>query len=167
MEYIIRKREQKDCYAVTHVGVISWNETYKGIVPDSDLQELYLNEEENAKKSYESFDINDNNKLVLEVDGEVVGFANYGQAKSVDYENCGEIYALYMLKKYHGLGLGRKLVDEAIKELKKLGYNKMVIACLKGNPTNEFYKHIGGKYIKDGIYKRLNLKENVYYYEKI
>lgn len=41
----------------------------------------------------------------------------------------------------------------------------MIISCLKGNPSNEFYKHIGGKYIKDGLYKRFNLPENVYYFE--
>lgn len=41
----------------------------------------------------------------------------------------------------------------------------MIIACLKENPSNDFYKHIGGKYIKDRVYKRLNLPENVYYYE--
>ncbi len=41
----------------------------------------------------------------------------------------------------------------------------MLISCLKENPSNRFYKHIGGKYIKDRVYKRLNLPENVYYYE--
>lgn len=54
-----------------------------------------------------------------------------------------------------------------LEELKNLGYDKMIIACLKGNQSNEFYKHIGGKYIKDGVYKRLNLLENIYYYENI
>lgn len=43
----------------------------------------------------------------------------------------------------------------------------MVIACLKGNPANEFYKHIGGVYTKDGFYKRLSLPENIYYFENI
>ena len=38
----------------------------------------------------------------------------------------------------------------------------MIIACFKGNPSNEFYKHISAKYIKDGVYKRLNLTENIW-----
>ena len=59
----------------------------------------------------------------------------------------------------------RELIEQYIKELKQLGCNKMIIACLKGNLSNEFYKHIGGKYIKDVVYKRLNLPENIYYYE--
>ena len=31
----------------------------------------------------------------------------------------------------------------------------MIIACLKGNPSNDFYTHIGGKYIKDGKIKNI------------
>ena len=77
MDYLIRESVKDDSHGIMHVVTLAWNETYKGIVPDSDLQELYLNEEENAKKSYESFDINDNNKLVLEVDGEVVDSSMY------------------------------------------------------------------------------------------
>lgn len=41
----------------------------------------------------------------------------------------------------------------------------MIIAALKGNPANNFYIHMGGKYFKDGLYEKLNLKENIYYYE--
>ena len=43
-----------------------------------------------------------------------------------------------------------------------MGLNTMIICCLKGNKSNEFYKNIGGLYVKDGLYKRLNLAENVY-----
>ena len=167
MNYIIRKKKREDCAAVAHVATISWNETYKEIVPDLFLKGLYDNEEERAQNSYDKFDINDNNTLVLEVDGEVVGFSKYGKSNNTNYDNCGEIFALYIIGKYHGYGYGRKLVEEAINELKKLGFDKMVIACLKGNPTNEFYKHIGGVYVKDGMYERLQLPENIYYYEKI
>ena len=164
---IIRKKRKEDCLAIAHVATVSWNETYNGIVPDWFLKELYETEKERAKNSYDKFDVNSNNNLVLEINDKVVGFVSYGKSSDDSYDNCGEIYALYIINKYQGNGFGRKLVESAINELKELGYDKMIIGCLKGNPTNEFYKHIGGKYVKDGIYKRLNLPENVYYYEKI
>ena len=171
MEYIIRKREREDCKSVAHVVTIAWNETYQGIVPDWFLKRLYDTEEERKEKSYNKFSEEDNNYLVLEVDGEIVGFTYYGQARDQEYNGCGEIYALYILKKYHGNGYGRLLVNEAVKKLKELGYDKMLIACLKGNPTNEFYKHIGGIYVKDGLFtgknNELNLEENIYYFDKI
>ena len=48
-----------------------------------------------------------------------------------------------------------------------MGYDKMIICCLVGNPANKFYEHIGGKYIKQRIFEKLQLPENVYYYENI
>ena len=165
MNYKIRRRERKDCKSIANIVTISWNETYQGIVRECFLDELKNNEEERAKKSYDEFDKNNNNQLVLEVDNKVVGFVNYGISEDEEYQNCGEIFSLYIIAKYKGNGFGRKLVEEVKKEFKQQGINKMIIACLKGNPSNEFYKHIGGLYVKDRIYKRLNLPENIYYYD--
>ena len=165
MNYVIRKRTKEDCAAIAHVVTVGWNETYKEIVPNWFLEELKTNEKQRTEKMYAEFDLNNNNQLVLEVDNEVVGFVKYGDANDEEIKDCGEIIALYIINKYQGNGFGKKLVEEAIKELKILGFNKMIIACLKGNPSNEFYKHIGGVYIKDGIFKRLNLEENIYYYD--
>lgn len=167
MQYSIRKRERNDCAPIAQVVTVAWNETYKGIVPEWFLEKLKTDESERAKKTFDEFDINNNNQLVLEINDQVVGFVNYGKSDDESYENCGEIFALYIINKYHGNGLGRKLVESAKKELKLLGFDKMIIACLKGNPSNEFYKHIGGVYAKDGVYKRLNLPENIYFYENI
>ena len=167
MNYTIRKRERKDCFDVANVTVLAWNETYKGIVPDEELNRLLNVKDEIGQRSYNEFDPKRNNKLVLEVNGKIVGFVGYGESDDVDYTGIGEIQALYILNEAHGLGLGRKLVNEAINELKKMGYSSMIISCFKGNPSNEFYKHIGGKYVKDRIYKRLNIPENVYYFENI
>lgn len=161
----IRRRLKEDIPSIQRVVTISWKETYKGIVPQSELDELENTEELRIKNSYENFDENDNNQFVLEIDNEIVGFVNIGKTEDKEYENCGEIFALYIIGKFKGQGYGKKLFERAVLELKKLGFNKMLISCLKGNPTNEFYKHMGGIYIKDGIYKRLNLKENVYYFD--
>lgn len=43
----------------------------------------------------------------------------------------------------------------------------MIIGCLEGNPSNNFYTHIGGKLIKKSVFKELNLPENIYYFDKI
>lgn len=167
MNYLIRKRRKEDCKDIAHVVTVAWNETYKGIVPEWFLLELKNNEEDRAKKAYNEFDENNNNQLVLVVDEKIVGFVNFGITEDDEYDSCGEIFALYIISKYKGYGFGRKLVEEAKKELKHLECNKMIIACLKGNPSNEFYKHIGGVYVKDGLYKRLQLSENIYYYDEI
>lgn len=89
--YLIRKKEQKDCKGIARVVTISWNETYKGIVHNWFLEELKNNENERSQMSYE---IDNNYQLVLEVDNEIVGFVNYGISEDKEFNNCGEIYAL-------------------------------------------------------------------------
>lgn len=90
---------------------------------------MKTNETKRAKKTFDEFNISNNNQLVLEVDNNVVGFVNYGRSEDNEYPNCWEIFALYIISKYKGNGFGKKLVDEAKKELKLLGFNNMII-CL-------------------------------------
>lgn len=164
MDYIIRKSTKEDCKKIAHVVTTAWNETYKGIASDEFLNSLYLNEEERANSSYNKFDEKDNHQYVLEVDDEIVGFIDVGKSEEKD---CGEIFALYIINGYKGYGFGKKLIESGIKELKSMGFNNMIIGCLEGNKANDFYKHIGGKLIKTRIFERLNLPENVYYFENI
>lgn len=161
----IRKEKREDVFDIAHIVTVEWNSTYRGIVSDSELQRLKETEEERAKKAYDEFDEKNNKCFVAVIDNKVVGFASYGVTDDPDFENTAELRALYVLDEYHGLGIGRKLVNATIEEFKKQGFNKMIICCLKGNPFNEFYKHIGGKYVKDGVYKRLNLPDNIYHFE--
>jgi len=165
MEYKIRKIKREDVPGLNHVVTVAWNEAYKGIVPDDVLEELKSNEKERTEKGLSKFS-DDETTFVLEIDNEVVGFSHYAEANQDRFPGCGEIRALYIISKYKGHGFGRKLVEESIKELKKMGFNKMIICCLRDNiPANEFYEHVGGEYIQDGVYERLNLPEKIYMYK--
>ena len=164
IKYIIRDCEEKDISGITHTVTISWSETYRGLIDDNEIDKLPLTEEERTKRAIERFR-NGEKQFVLEIDNKIVGFSRYGKSEDTDFNNCGEIFAFYIIGKYHGLGLGRILFEVTRDELKNMGFDKMIIACLKGNPTNTFYRHMGGKYIKDGVFTRLNLKENIYYYD--
>ena len=46
----------------------------------------------------------------------------------------------------------KKLIEAGISELKEMNFDKMVIGCLVGNPSNEFYKQNNKKYIKQRIF---------------
>ena len=166
---VIRKREQKDCFDIAHVVTIAWQETYRGLVNDEFLDNLPNTEKERGKKSYDNFNLENNHQFVLEVDGKVVGFVKVGITEDLEYKDQGEVYALYIIAKFKGNGYGRKLIEAGIKELKNMKCKDMLIGCLKGNPSNNFYKHIGGKYIKTKVFKLPNqdLIENVYYFKNI
>lgn len=167
MKYIIRRREQKDCKTIAHIVTVAWQQTYRGIVNDEFLDNLSINEKERGEKSFNKFNDKDNHQFVLVVDDKIVGFIKVGITDYIEYENQGEIFALYIIKEYQGKGYGRELIKYGIDELKRLGCSKMIIGCLKDNSSNEFYKHIGGKFIKTRIFKLPNqeLIENVYYYD--
>ena len=159
--------KRKDCKEVAHVVTVAWNETYRGIVSDAFLDNLSSNEEERSNRTRNEFDDNDNHQFVLEVDNKIVGFINVGATDDTSFSNCGEIFAIYIINGYKGYGFGKELIEVGKEELKKMGFDKMIIGCLDGNKSNEFYKHIGGKYIKTRIFEKLQLPENVYYFEKI
>lgn len=167
MEYKIRKQERDDCGEIAHIVTISWNETYKGIVLDEFLDNLNKNEKERAKNCFEDFNEKTNHQYVLEVENKIVGFINVGASDEIDFNNYGEIFALYIINGYKGFGFGKKLIEVGIKELKNMGFNKMIIGCLEENKSNEFFKHIGGKYIRKRNCEKLKLKENVYLFDKI
>lgn len=168
ISFKIRKSTKEDSFSIAHVVTVAWNETYKGIVPSWYLEELKTNEKERGQKLYNLFDENKNRTFVLQADDKVVGFVRYGLTEDEEFDKtCGEIFALYIIAKYKGYGFGKKLVSSAVNEIKNLGCNKMLIACLKGNPSNDFYKHMGGKYVKDGVFKKLNLPENVFLFKNI
>lgn len=54
-----------------------------------------------------------------------------------------------------------------LSKYKVVGFVNIGITDLQGNPSNEFYKHIGGKFIKTRVFQKLNLIENVYFFENI
>ena len=165
MKHVIRKSEKRDCPAIAHVVTVAWNESYRGIVADLELAQMRESEEERARNASDRFDECGYHQLVLEADDEVVGFVNYGKADDEDYEDCGEIFALYIIRKYQGHGYGRELFMASTEELHKQGFDRLLVRCLKGNPANGFYVRMGGTYVKDGVYKRLQLPENVYYFD--
>lgn len=164
MKYIIRKSKIEDCADIAHIVTTSWNETYKGIVNDEFLNNMINTESARTERAISSFDDKSNHQFVLEVNNKIVGFVKVCENEE---ENCGEIQALYIINGYKGNGYGRKLVEVGIKEIKKMGYKKFIIGCLEGNSTNNFYKHIGGKYLKQRIFNLPNqeLNENVYRYD--
>lgn len=82
------------------------------------------------------------NILLLKKDNTVIGFCRYGKS---DYGDYGEIHALYVLKGFNKKGIGRKLFEAAKEEINKMGFKHFRINCLKGNPTLDFYIHMGGK----------------------
>lgn len=162
MEPIIRKREVSDSEELAHAIALVWNTTYKGIVDDEFLEGLLKNEEQSKEKLISNID-KQPHYYVLTLQEKIIGWI-YFTLESDKYKNAAEIHSLYILKEWQGSGYGKLLYDYAVNIILENGLKKLVIGCLDGNPANEFYKHLGGHYIGQSLFRDKYL-ENIYLFE--
>ncbi|WP_210469293.1 GNAT family N-acetyltransferase [Sporosarcina sp. 6E9] len=142
---IIRKADSKDIPGIAKVHVDSWRTTYKGIVPDTYLNNLtYESREQIWKHGIETNHV----YIAEDENGLIVGFATGGKECTGKYEAYkGELYAIYLLERQQGKGLGQKLFKSVVDDLKDHKLNSMLIWALEENPACLFYENLGGKKI--------------------
>lgn len=162
MKPIIRKRKIEDSDELAHCIAAVWSTTYRGIVEDEFLDGLLSNEKESSERLKNSIN-NQPHYYVLILQNKIIGWI-YFTLDSDKYENSAEIQSLYILKEYQGNGYGKLLYNYAAERILKKGIRKLVIGCLDGNPSNNFYKYLGGKYIGNHLFREKYL-ENIYLFE--
>lgn len=144
MNYQFEILDENNTYDYTYVHSRAWLESYKGIIDDECLIKINTDDHINElseilkKKVIEE----PNSHFLLKVNGKVVGVLHVRKPKYKDFQDCGELGAIYLLNEVKGKGYGRILFEYAKEEIRKMGYKKMVNGCLEGNPSNEFYKHM-------------------------
>lgn len=139
----IRLATKEDIKGLAKVHVDSWRTTYEGIVDPDFLRNLSYEEREKMWTGA----IDTNPPLVaIDEAGEVLGFASGGAERSGDYPGFdAELYAIYILKEYQGLGLGRRLMNRLIDRLIEEGFESMIVIVLAENEAKYFYEAMGGK----------------------
>ena len=162
----IRKAYPIDAYTLINIKDNVWKNEFYDILPNGIINDMNKNVEKRIEHLIDQ--INENNRvLVALVDDKIVGYIFYAKALNEDNDLTAVIREIYILPEYHKSGYGKYLVKKALHELHKLGYNNAIIGCLSKNPSNEFYKHIGGKLIGTRpFYKTMDiLEENIYYFD--
>lgn len=162
MKPVIRKRRISDSEELAHAIATVWNTTYKGIVDDEFLIGLLNSEKQSAVRLKNS--INEQlHYYVLVLQNKIIGWI-YFTLDSDKHESSAEIHSLYILKEYQGNGYGKLLYNYAVEIILKNKIKKVIIGCLDGNPSNNFYKYLGGKYIGNHLFRERYL-ENIYLFE--
>ncbi len=126
----------------------SWQEAYPGIVDQRYLDALTLEKcEEIAFRWTE-------NILVAKDEDRVIGFVGYGGSVDDEGECSGEIYAIYVLAEYYGMGVGYRLMQAGLERIRK--YPKIIVRVLKENSRAiRFYERCG--FAADGNEETLEL----------
>lgn len=150
----IRAAKVEDIVDIAHVHVEIWRSSYRGIVKQSYLDGLQYSDREKLWTSVLGQD-REKSKSTLhvafdEAKNRSVGFVSSGPKRgSPEYRYDGEIYAIYLLEEYKRLGLGSKLFDVAVSEMKRDGFQSAMLWVLKENPSAKFYEKLGGKVVAE------------------
>ena len=82
--------------------------------------------------------------VIVNPDGELVGFA-----KGIPHHDipgyAGELNKIYILRRYHRLGLGRRLLGEVSRRFLAIGITSMLLFGDARNPSNGFYERMGAE----------------------
>ena len=149
-DLVIRKVKYEDIEQIVDININDWKKVYKGIIDDTTLDNLNRNEKIYKWKQH----YNIGNVIVAEENGKILGYCRYDD--NAVYENSNidsEIIAIYVDYDSLGKGVGRKLVEYVMNDLKNKNKNKMIIWCLEKNENGrKFYEKMGGKLITDEKY---------------
>jgi ribosomal protein S18 acetylase RimI-like enzyme len=78
-------------------------------------------------------------------DGQLVGFANGTLHDGGVPGFQGELNKIYVLRRWHGLGIGRRLVERVARRFLEQGVTSMLLFGDERNPSNGFYEHLGAE----------------------
>lgn len=160
MSFEIKDMTEKYVRGFGYVLYTAWEETYRGLMPDSLLDGHSL------ERCIDIAKTDPHNKYVALSDDKVVGvIAFLPQARDfVSDKNSGEIVALYVLKEYQKQGIGKALMNNAFKDI---SLKKITLFVLKGNENAiEFYKHMGFEFTGKELEETIN-NQKIYELEMI
>ena len=140
----IRKASREDAHLIASTRILVWRETYKGIYPDSllndyDIHVYALRDRDRISQSGENY--------YLFLDGEeCIGYFSFGPyhyGSYKDFSLC--LNHLYIRKHYQKMGLGRAAFGIVRDYCQEQGICKFFCGCNANNlPAVAFYRHMGG-----------------------
>lgn len=153
MEIVIKDMEtESEMLGKGTVHWQSWHETYKDLLSQDYLRTITKEKCQQIAVTYPQ------NTLIVQVDGQVVGFACYGECRDEDAPESGEIFAIYILEKYHGKKIGYQLMQVCLERLSE--FQAVFLWVLKDNQKAiDFYKKCG--FVADGQEKEVVLGQLV------
>lgn len=140
----IRKAYPTDAYALINVMDVVWKREFYDFLPNGIIFEMSRSVDKRV--SHLKNRIVENNRIFVALsDDVIVGYIFYAKAQNVIYDMAAEIREIYILPEYQRQGIGRQLFAKAIEEIKKLGYNSLVLYCPWESKGLGFFEKLGGE----------------------
>ncbi|MEH0574501.1 GNAT family N-acetyltransferase [Streptomyces sp. B21-108] len=134
-----------DVDRVCEIRVRGWQSAYRGLMPQSYLDALSVDEDAERRRAHFGRRGADVVNLVAEQEGKVVGWAAHGAYRDGEVRTAdAELYALYVDTGHIGTGVGRALLKESVRQAGALGRSRMYLWVLRDNtPARRFYERAG------------------------
>lgn len=139
----IRKADVGDALGIAKVHIECWKETYAGIISQEYLDSLKIEDrfglwERSLSETPQLSPV----FVAVNTENKIVGFASYGKERTGRFSADGELYAIYILKKYQREKLGLKLLQAGVNELLERDYTSMLVWVLEENKSRKFYESL-------------------------
>lgn len=145
----VRRAEPNDAGSLSEVHRAAWLHAYAGLIPHKPLSQMVERRREGWWKKATH---GPSTLLVVEVAGKIAGYASIGHNRARALPQEGEIYELYLLPQYQGIGLGSLLFREARLYLSQLGMRGLVAWCLEDSQqADQFFRATGGVDFAEGM----------------
>ncbi len=139
----VRRAENGDAESITAVHDAAWRYAYDGIIPPKELARIVARR---GPRWWDRAIRRGTAILVIEVGGKICGYATFGPNRARNLAQKGEIYEIYLMPEYQGIGLGTRLFLAARKELARFGFDTVVVWALADNENAcRFYRNAGGR----------------------
>lgn len=141
----IREAIPTDAKGIATIHVLSWQKTYKGLMPDDYLQSLNIDQRTDGWREQINNPTEVGKIFVAEHNGQVVGWTTAGPSRDEDaFSNTGELYAIYVHPDFEHHGAGSKLMDEALAYLKSQMFTRATLWVLITNQkARDWYQKKG------------------------
>lgn len=142
---VIRNVEERDIERVADININCWKKCYNGIIEQSVIDSI----DKNERVATMTRSMDNGIFIVAEEDSQVKGFCRYvtnnGYSPNYDDVDC-EVCAIYVDVDFQRKGIGSKMLEYALEDLKRQDKKKLIIWCLKANTNARmFYTQMGGE----------------------
>ena len=147
--FVIRATRFEDAEEITRVHIQSWQESYRGLMPQAYLDGISFEERLSWRlKGWERIQRGESGCFVATVHDRIVGFTAFGLSRSPELSIPGEIGAIYVLNVHQGSGIGGELFRAARNWLDAKRLLPFHVWVLKDNvKARSLYQHVKGREI--------------------
>ncbi|SEM68221.1 GNAT family N-acetyltransferase [Halomonas caseinilytica] len=139
----MRRARSEDAAGIAHVHVRSWQVAYRDMLSRDYLERLSVAQRQRQWQARLKHD--ETRVMVAESDGRVIGFCAWGSCRDTEAVPCQiEVYSFYLDPAYWSRGVGRRLWQHALAEIRQGASTRISLWVLTANQRAlRFYRSLG------------------------